>query len=103
MLGIAVLATLALTGCSATAATDSHVAADDSAAITDSVTDTVTAEGVLLAAVLLSTADIEAAVAEGLVTPDEVDAAQRAIDDRTLEKWRELAETTGGARTTERD
>jgi hypothetical protein len=56
------------------------------------VSSTVSAEGVVLAAVLLSTADIEASVAEGLVTPDEVDEARRAIADGTLDEWRELAE-----------
>lgn len=58
------------------------------------VSDTVSAEGVVLAAVLLSTADIEASVAEGLVTPDEVDEARRAIAAGTLDEWRELAEQT---------
>lgn len=58
------------------------------------ISDTVSAEGVVLAAVLLSTADIEASVAEGLVTPDEVDEARRAIEDGTLDDWRELAEQT---------
>lgn len=52
----------------------------------------VSAQGVLLAAVLLSTADIEGALAEGLVTPAEVDFAQQAIDDRMLDHWRERAE-----------
>ncbi|WP_157156743.1 hypothetical protein [Diaminobutyricimonas sp. LJ205] len=50
----------------------------------------------LLAAVLLSTADIESAVAEGLVTPDEVDEARRAIEDDSLDAWRALAERTAG-------
>lgn len=52
----------------------------------------VSARGVLLAAVLLSTADIEGALAEGLVTPAEVDFAQQAIDDGMLDHWRERAE-----------
>jgi hypothetical protein len=54
--------------------------------------DAVTAEGVVLAAVLLTTADITAAVAEGLVTPAEVDAARAAIEDGTLDAWRVKAE-----------
>ncbi|WP_193508935.1 hypothetical protein [Cryobacterium sp. BB736] len=54
--------------------------------------DALTAEGVVLAAVLLSTADITAAVAEGLVTPAEVDAARAAIEDGTLDEWRVRAE-----------
>lgn len=69
------------------------------AAPTESVTDTevrapesITAKGVVLAAVLLSTADITASVAEGLVTPAEVDAARKAIKDGTLDEWRQKAE-----------
>ncbi|MEY2698908.1 MAG: hypothetical protein RL720_864 [Actinomycetota bacterium] len=52
----------------------------------------VSAKGVLLAAVLLSTADISASVESGLVTPAEVATAQQAIDDDTLDFWRQRAE-----------
>lgn len=52
----------------------------------------VSAKGVLLAAVLLSTADISSAVESGLVTPAEVAIAQQAIDDGTLDFWRQRAE-----------
>lgn len=68
--------------------------ADATAQLAARVSDTVTAKGVLLAAVLLSTADIESAVAEGLVTPDEIDEAKHAIEHDTLDAWRELAEQT---------
>lgn len=52
----------------------------------------VSATGVMLAALLLSTSDIEAALAEGLVTPAEVSLAQEAIDDGLLNHWRQRAE-----------
>jgi hypothetical protein len=52
----------------------------------------VTAKNVLVAAVLLSTSDIDGAVAEGLVTPAEVDAAAAAIKNGTLDLWRQRAE-----------
>lgn len=52
----------------------------------------VSAKGVLLAAVLLSTADINSAVENGLVTPAEVATAQQAIVDGTLDFWRQRAE-----------
>lgn len=84
MVTIVLATTLALTGCGAV----------DTAASDLPVSDTVSAAGVVLAAVLLATADIEASVAEGLVTPDEVDEARRAIEDGTLNEWRELAEQT---------
>ncbi|HEU4848843.1 MAG TPA: hypothetical protein VFS93_00340 [Terrimesophilobacter sp.] len=74
-----------LSGCTATppeSVTDAEVRAPDS----------ITAKGVVLAAVLLSTADITAAVADGLVTPAEVDAAQKAIEEGTLDEWQQKAE-----------
>ena len=52
----------------------------------------VSASGVVLAAILLTTADIEAALAEGIVTPAEVSLAQAAIDDGLLDHWRQRAE-----------
>lgn len=52
----------------------------------------VSAKGVILAAVLLSTADIQAAIESGLVTPAEVATAKQALDDGTLDIWRQRAE-----------
>jgi len=51
------------------------------------------ARGVLLAAVLLSEGDVERAVADGLVTPTEVDEAIRAIEREELDVWAQRAET----------
>lgn len=42
---------------------------------------------VLVAVTVLTTGDVEAAVAEGLLTPEEVDAASRAIEDGTVQDW----------------
>jgi hypothetical protein len=47
---------------------------------------------VLVAVTVLTTGDVEAAVAEGLLTPEEVDAAERAIADDTVADWIERAE-----------
>lgn len=44
-------------------------------------------DGVLAAAVLLAEGDADLAVAEGVVTVVEVDAAARAISDGTLDTW----------------
>ena len=44
-------------------------------------------EGVLVAAIVVATGDVEAALDEGVVTPAEVEAAIRAIDDGTLSEW----------------
>ncbi|MBC8364839.1 MAG: hypothetical protein H8E59_07535 [Actinobacteria bacterium] len=51
----------------------------------------VTPVGVIAAAVLLATGDIEAALADGLVTPAEVEVAADAIDNGTLDDWMEQA------------
>ena len=85
---VALALTLALTACGPSAAPEET----DVAAHVAELPDSVSPEGVLKAAVLLSTADIEAAVSEGLVTPDEVDAAKRAIETGTLDLWRQRAE-----------
>lgn len=53
-------------------------------------------DGVLLAALLLAAGgDVEAAVADALVTPGEVDAAAAALADGTLAAW--VAEAGGSA------
>jgi hypothetical protein len=49
---------------------------------------------VLLAVVVLTTGDVDAAVADGLITPAEVDAASAALDatgTEALEAWVEQA------------
>lgn len=49
---------------------------------------------VLVAVTVLTTGDVEAAIAEGLLTPEEVDAAERALADGTVQDWIERAERT---------
>jgi len=44
-------------------------------------------DGVLAAAILLAEGNVEEAVADGVVTPIEVDAAALAIREGTLETW----------------
>ncbi len=65
----------------------------ESAILTAPLPADVTAQNVVLAAILLTTADIDAAVADGLVTPAEVDAATLAIKQGTLDLWRQRAES----------
>ena len=52
----------------------------------------VTAKGVVLAAILLASGDIDNAVGNGLVTPAEVDTAKTAIAEHLLEYWTQRAE-----------
>ncbi len=61
--------------------------------LTSDLPSDVTARGVLLAAVLLSEGDVERAVADGLVTPAEVDEAIRAIERDELDVWAQRAES----------
>lgn len=79
-------------GLSACQSESAPAASKQSGILTMKLPADVSAEGVLLAAVLLSTADLEASLAEGLVTPAELDLAQAAIDDGLLDQWRERAE-----------
>ncbi len=91
----AVLALLTLVGCSGSDDVSSKGAAtavrELAASITDA--DAVRPSGVLLAAVVLATGDIEAAVADGLVSPEEVDAAVAAVTAGDLDRWRVAAES----------
>lgn len=84
LLGCAVLFA-GMTGCTPASSAESSILSGDLPA-------NVTAKNVLVAAVLLSTSDIDGAVAEGLVTPAEVDAAAAAIKNGTLDLWRQRAE-----------
>ena len=47
----------------------------------------VTAQGVILAAYLLTSGDIARAVEEALVSPEEVELARKAIEEDSLQEW----------------
>lgn len=66
--------------------------ADSSAPDAVELPDDVTAAGVILAATLIATGNIDDAVASGLVSPAEVDEARAAIESGTLDRWVSLAE-----------
>ena len=61
--------------------------------LTDQLPSDVSAQRVLLAAVILSSGDINAAVQKGLVTEADVTQARDAILSNTLDLWRQRAET----------
>lgn len=82
----ALLTALAVTACSAEETPEPHPT------LTRELPSDLSARGVLLAAVLLSEGDVERAVADGLVTPAEVDEAIRAIEGGELDVWAERAE-----------
>lgn len=86
---LALSGVLALTGCQSAPSSVNEKASE---ILSMELPVDVSPQGVLLAAVLLSTSDIEGALAEGLVTPAEVDFAQQAIDDGLIDQWRQRAE-----------
>jgi len=61
--------------------------------LNDELPENVSADGVLLAAVILSSGDIQVAVEKSIVSAAEVIAARDAILANTLELWRQRAET----------
>lgn len=85
----------ALTGCSgAPAVNPSAIATINTVPeiLTLNLPDDVSAKGVVFAAILLKTGDVEAAINHGLVTPAEVEEARKAITDGTLKFWEQRAE-----------
>jgi hypothetical protein len=89
---VTVVSALALTGCATEVPTSTTtiLAADE--ILTSDLASGVTAQGVLLAAVLLVAGDVEAALDKGIVTSAEVNTAQLAVDEGTLDVWRQRAE-----------
>lgn len=78
------LAGFTLTACSSTPASDKTASVQE--------TTGVTAKGVLTAAVVLSSGQVDTALAKGIITPAEVEEARKAIETNTLEKWQQKAE-----------
>ena len=84
------LATLA--GCAPTVPTESMSVLNGNGILTADLGTDVTARGVVLAAVLLVAGDVDKALTKGVVTASEVQAARKAIDEGTLDMWRQRAE-----------
>ncbi len=82
------LAGIAVTGLSACGAAPSAAGRE---IMTRQLTSDVKASGVVLAAVIMQTGDIDKAVAQGLVTPAEADEAKKAIDANLMSYWHERA------------
>lgn len=84
--GAAAIALGTLAACSLPTGTQS------SNILTDKLPSDVSADGVLLAAVILSSGDIQGAVEKNIVSSAEVNAARDAILANTLDLWRQRAE-----------
>jgi hypothetical protein len=91
------LATLLLAGCQLTEAPDSVSPADSATSVSDilnrELPPEITAYGVVLAALYIATGDAEEGIASGRITPAEVYEAKQAIEDGTLDLWRQRAES----------
>lgn len=90
---VAAVAGLTLGGCAPSVPTESMSVINGNDILTADLGSDVTARGVVLAAVLLVAGDIEKALTEGVVSANEVTAAQKAIDEGTLDMWRQRAES----------
>lgn len=82
------LASIAVTGL---AACDAPPSAAGREILTQNLAKDVTAKGVVLAGVILQSGDIDKAVANGVVTPAEVDTAKKAIDAGNMKYWAQRA------------
>jgi hypothetical protein len=91
----AVLLLTTLAGCASSVPSESMSVLDGNEILTGDLGNDVTARGVVLAAVLLVAGDVEKALTKGLVTAPEVQAARKAIDEGTLDMWRQRADADG--------
>jgi hypothetical protein len=82
-------------GCATTVPSESMSVIDGNDILTADLGADVSAQGVVLAAVLLVAGDIDKGLAQGVVTPAEVNEARLAIDSGTLDMWRQRAESDG--------
>jgi len=89
---IVVAGSFLLAGCATSVpmSTTTVLAADE--ILTADLASDVTARGVVLAAVLLVAGDVEEALDKGVVTAAEVNTAQVAVDEGSLDVWRQRAE-----------
>ena len=88
----AMLLLMTLAGCASSVPSESLSVLDGNEILTADLGNDVTARGVVLAAVLLVAGDVEKALSKGLVTAPEVQEARKAIDEGTLDMWRQRAD-----------
>lgn len=68
------------------------VPADNVSSVPDPLPEFVTAKGVVLATVIIATGNVSSAIEQGLVSPQEVDLARKAIAEGTVQDWVDAAE-----------
>lgn len=89
---IAAVVIALVAGCAPTVPNESMSVLNGNDILTADLGTDVTARGVVLAAVLLVAGDVDKALNKGVITPAEVEAARTAIDEGTLDMWRQRAE-----------
>ena len=77
-----------LSGCSTVVPDQTTHVIGGNEVLTAKLADDLSAKGVVAASVIIVAGDIEKSVKAGIVTRAEADAAQKAINDGTLDLWR---------------
>lgn len=65
---------------------------EPTSAVPDPLPEFVTAKGVVLATVIIATGNVSSAIEQGLVSPQEVDLARKAIAEGHVQDWVDAAE-----------
>ena len=65
---------------------------EPTSAVPDPLPEFVTAKGVVLATVIIATGNVSSAIEQGLVSPQEVDLARKAITEGHVQDWVDAAE-----------
>jgi hypothetical protein len=89
---VVTLATMGLSACSTSDASSSTSTGAATDVLTMTMPTDVTAAGVVTAAVILRAGSVEDAIANGTVTPAEVDLARQAVAEGKLALWAQRAE-----------
>jgi hypothetical protein len=94
-IALACVLPLSLSACASGVPTETTSIIEGNDILTADLGATVTAKGVVLAAVVLVAGDVEKALDEGTVSAAEVAAAREAIEAGNLDLWRQRAEADG--------
>lgn len=102
LLAVSAVFLLVLTGCTANepqpvpapaeVVEEPTIEEQDVSSVPDPLPEFVTAKGVVLATVIIATGNVSSAIEQGLVSPQEVDLARKAIAEGTVQDWVDAAE-----------
>lgn len=92
---VACVLPMTLSACATSVPTETTSVIEGNDILTADLGSDLTAKGVVLAAVVLVAGNVDKALADGTVTPGEVEAAREAIANGNLDLWRQRAEADG--------